>query len=66
MIISAAQFTSRPLDIAVNAAAVAELVRAAGRAGAELVVFPELALSGYELGSPTIRTGSRSPRTTNG
>ncbi|MBF6135388.1 carbon-nitrogen hydrolase family protein [Nocardia otitidiscaviarum] len=50
MIVAAAQFTSRPLDITANAAAVTELVRAAGRAGAELVVFPELALSGYELG----------------
>ncbi|WP_282785563.1 MULTISPECIES: carbon-nitrogen hydrolase family protein [unclassified Nocardia] len=50
MIVAAAQFTSRPFDIAANAAAGAALVRAAGGAGAELVVFPELALTGYELG----------------
>lgn len=49
MIIAAAQFTARPLDIAGNAATIATLIREAGARGARVVVFPELALTGYEF-----------------
>ncbi|MFC5720103.1 carbon-nitrogen hydrolase family protein [Streptomyces gamaensis] len=49
MIIAAAQFTSEPRDVTANAARAAELISEAGRLGAALVVFPELALPGYEL-----------------
>ncbi|MEV5504941.1 carbon-nitrogen hydrolase family protein [Streptomyces orinoci] len=49
MIIAAAQFTARPLDIGVNVAVMSELLAEAAERGASLVVFPELAVSGYEL-----------------
>ncbi|MBT2383601.1 carbon-nitrogen hydrolase family protein [Streptomyces sp. ISL-11] len=49
MIIAAAQFTARPRDIGANAARMAGLVTEAGGRGVSLVVFPELALPGYEL-----------------
>ncbi|GHG72995.1 carbon-nitrogen hydrolase family protein [Streptomyces griseocarneus] len=49
MIIAAAQFTARPLDVAANIGAMASLVTEAGERGAALVVFPELAVTGYEL-----------------
>ncbi|MBT2440263.1 carbon-nitrogen hydrolase family protein [Streptomyces sp. ISL-36] len=48
MIVAAAQFTPVPGDLATNVRTVAELIRAAGADGARVVVFPELALSGYE------------------
>ncbi|MGG8408385.1 carbon-nitrogen hydrolase family protein [Streptomyces sp. 12297] len=51
MKIAAAQLTCVPTDVSAN---VTELVRLAGAAraeGAELMVFPEFALTGYELGA---------------
>ncbi|MGK5728501.1 carbon-nitrogen hydrolase family protein [Streptomyces sp. URMC 124] len=49
MIIAAAQFTARPCDIEANAARMAAFVTEAGERGAALVVFAELAATGYEL-----------------
>ncbi|MFI1968013.1 carbon-nitrogen hydrolase family protein [Streptomyces cinnamoneus] len=49
MIIAAAQFTARPLDVTANVARMAAVVTEAGERGAALVVFPELAVTGYEL-----------------
>ncbi|MEV5238191.1 carbon-nitrogen hydrolase family protein [Streptomyces cinnamoneus] len=49
MIIAAAQFTSRPLDVDANAARMAGFVAEAGGRDAALVVFGELAVTGYEL-----------------
>ncbi|MFI9718436.1 carbon-nitrogen hydrolase family protein [Streptomyces sp. NPDC052396] len=49
MIIAAAQFTARPLDIEANVATMTGLLTEAAGRGASLVVFPELAVSGYEL-----------------
>ncbi len=53
MIISSAQFTAVPCDVAANVARMADLVAEAGARGAELVVFPELAVTGYELDAVT-------------
>ncbi|MEU7137753.1 carbon-nitrogen hydrolase family protein [Streptomyces sp. NPDC046261] len=53
MIISAAQFTARPCDIDANVARMAAFVAEAGERGASLVVFPELAATGYELDAIT-------------
>lgn len=49
MIIAAAQFTARPCDVGANAARMASFVAEAGEQGASLVVFGELAVTGYEL-----------------
>ncbi|MFF4405920.1 carbon-nitrogen hydrolase family protein [Streptomyces sp. NPDC001262] len=49
MIIAAAQFTARPCDVEANAARMAGFVTEAGEQGASLVVFGELAVTGYEL-----------------
>ncbi|MFE0047847.1 carbon-nitrogen hydrolase family protein [Streptomyces albireticuli] len=49
MIIAVAQFSARPCDIGANAARAAALVSEAGARGASLVVFAELAVTGYEL-----------------
>ncbi|UQI43822.1 carbon-nitrogen hydrolase family protein [Streptomyces sp. HU2014] len=49
MIIAAAQFSARPYDIGANAARMASYVTEAGARGASLVVFAELAATGYEL-----------------
>ncbi|MEV0599591.1 nitrilase-related carbon-nitrogen hydrolase [Streptomyces sp. NPDC050315] len=49
MILAAAQFIPVPLDAAANAARMAGLVTEAAERGAGLVVFAELALTGYEL-----------------
>ncbi|MFI6866355.1 carbon-nitrogen hydrolase family protein [Nocardia sp. NPDC050406] len=49
MIVAAAQFTARPLDIPANADTMATLIREAGARGARVVIFPELSLTGYEL-----------------
>ncbi|MFG2617872.1 carbon-nitrogen hydrolase family protein [Streptomyces sp. NPDC048507] len=49
MRIAAAQLTCVPADIAANAALAARLAVRARAEGAGLVVFPELALTGYEL-----------------
>ncbi|MFF0432304.1 carbon-nitrogen hydrolase family protein [Streptomyces sp. NPDC004327] len=48
MIVAATQFTPVAGDLAANVRAVAGLIRAAGADGARLVVFAELALTGYE------------------
>ncbi|MGW7412973.1 carbon-nitrogen hydrolase family protein [Streptomyces sp. NPDC054863] len=66
MRIAVSQLTSRPADVAGNAAALADLVREAGAAGAQIAVFPELAVPGYELASlaadPTLWTAPDDPR----
>ncbi|MCB5164864.1 carbon-nitrogen hydrolase family protein [Streptomyces bambusae] len=49
MRIAAAQLTCVPADVKANVAEVVRLAGAAREAGAELVVFPELALTGYEI-----------------
>ncbi|MFI8995000.1 carbon-nitrogen hydrolase family protein [Streptomyces sp. NPDC053542] len=49
MIVAAAQFAPVPLDAAANAARMAGLITEAAERGAGLVVFAELALTGYEL-----------------
>jgi predicted amidohydrolase len=53
LVIAAAQPACVPADIAVNAATHAAAIRAAG---ARVVVFPELSISGYELDAPTLTT----------
>ena len=45
--IAVAQFDAQPLDIAANAAAHEALLEQAASDGAQLVVFPELSLTGY-------------------
>ena len=52
--IAVAQPLSMPYDVAANALAHAAAVRAAG---ARVVVFPELSLTGYELDAPAITPG---------
>ncbi|WP_030410493.1 carbon-nitrogen hydrolase family protein [Streptomyces sp. NRRL S-1448] len=49
MKIATAQFTCVPADISANVRQMASLTDEARGQGAELVVFPELALTGYEL-----------------
>lgn len=49
MKIAAAQLTCVPADVTANAAQAAALAARARDEGAELVVFPELTLTGYEL-----------------
>lgn len=49
MKIATAQFTCAPADISANVRLIASLAGEARALGAELVVFPELALTGYEL-----------------
>ncbi|SEG99828.1 Predicted amidohydrolase [Nonomuraea solani] len=44
-----AQTSAQPGDVRANAAAAAALVSAAGAAGAKLLLFPELSLTGYDL-----------------
>ncbi len=53
LVIAAAQPRCVPYDVAENAETHAATVRAAG---ARVVVFPELSLTGYELDAPTIAT----------
>ncbi|MEV7416005.1 carbon-nitrogen hydrolase family protein [Streptomyces sp. NPDC089919] len=66
MKIAAAQLTCVPADIAANVRTVVELAARAKEAGAELVVLPELVLTGYELGAlaadPGLWTGPDDPR----
>ena len=52
--IAAAQPACVPSDVVANAAAHAEVVR---HAGARVVVFPELSLTGYELDAPAVDPG---------
>lgn len=49
MKIAAGQFTCVPADVAANVRQMTLLAGQARAQGAELVVFPELALTGYEL-----------------
>ena len=51
LVIAVAQPPCRPYDVAVNAATHAATVLSAG---ARVVVFPELSLTGYELDAPAI------------
>lgn len=50
MIVAAGQFTPVPGDIEANVRRMEGLIRAAAGQRARVVVFPELALTGYELG----------------
>lgn len=47
--VALAQSSARHGDVAANARAAAEAVAVAGAAGARLLVFPELSLTGYDL-----------------
>lgn len=47
--VAAGQARCTPLDVDANVAAAADLVRRAAEAGAEVLVLPELFLTGYEL-----------------
>jgi len=49
LVVAAGQAVSTALDIPANAAVAADLVRCAADQGAELLVLPELFLTGYEL-----------------
>lgn len=64
--IAAAQLTCVPADVEANARQIATLARDAREQGAELVVFPELALTGYELEAisarPDLLVGADDPR----
>ncbi|MFD7558204.1 carbon-nitrogen hydrolase family protein [Streptomyces sp. NPDC059835] len=66
MKIAAAQLTCVPADVPANAARAAALAALAREQGAELVVFPEFTLTGYELAAlaadPGLRTGVDDPR----
>ncbi|HYI36550.1 MAG TPA: carbon-nitrogen hydrolase family protein, partial [Thermoleophilaceae bacterium] len=53
--VAVAQPPCAALDVPANARAHAEAVRAAG---ARLVVFPEMSLTGYELDAPSVDPGS--------
>ncbi|MFV0126377.1 carbon-nitrogen hydrolase family protein [Streptomyces sp. HMX112] len=55
MKIATAQFTCVPADISANVRQMAALTAEARERGAELVVFPELALTGYELETLRVR-----------
>ncbi|MEU8248586.1 carbon-nitrogen hydrolase family protein [Nonomuraea sp. NPDC048916] len=54
LVVAVAQPSCVPYDVAANAVTHAEAVRAAG---ARVVVFPELSLTGYELDAPAISAG---------
>ncbi|WP_412078091.1 carbon-nitrogen hydrolase family protein [Streptomyces xanthophaeus] len=66
MKIAAAQLTCVPADVRANAAQAAALAASAREQGAELVVFPELTLTGYELealaADPGLWTAADDPR----
>ncbi|MFI8363281.1 carbon-nitrogen hydrolase family protein [Streptomyces sp. NPDC085612] len=66
MKIAAAQLTCVPADVPANAARAAALASVAREQGAELVVFPELALTGYEpealAADPGLWTAADDPR----
>ncbi|MFD4240711.1 carbon-nitrogen hydrolase family protein [Streptomyces sp. NPDC058525] len=66
MKIAAAQLTCIPADVRANTARAAELAVRAREQGAGLVVFPELALTGYELDAlaadPGLWTAADDPR----
>ncbi|OLT46739.1 hypothetical protein BJF85_15745 [Saccharomonospora sp. CUA-673] len=52
--VAVAQPATSARDVAGNAVRHAEAVEAAGAAGARVVVFPELSVTGYELGAPPV------------
>ncbi|HLA15680.1 MAG TPA: nitrilase-related carbon-nitrogen hydrolase, partial [Candidatus Limnocylindrales bacterium] len=54
LVIAVAQPACMPYDVAANAVAHAAVVRSAG---ARVVVFPELSLTGYELDAPAVAVG---------
>ncbi|MEV7523336.1 carbon-nitrogen hydrolase family protein [Streptomyces sp. NPDC091371] len=66
MKIAAAQLACVPADVPANAARAAALAARAREQGAELVVFPEFTLTGYELAAlaadPGLWTGADDPR----
>lgn len=66
MRVAAAQLTCVPADVPANATRAAALAERARGEGAELVVFPELALTGYELpalaADPGLWTAADDPR----
>lgn len=66
MRIAAAQMTCVPADVPANAARAAALATVARDEGAELVVFPEFSLTGYELAAlaadPGLWTAADDPR----
>ncbi|WP_030757633.1 MULTISPECIES: carbon-nitrogen hydrolase family protein [unclassified Streptomyces] len=66
MKIAAAQLTCTPADVRANVARAADLAVRAREEGAGLVVFPELALTGYEPGAlaadPGLWTAADDPR----
>ncbi|MFJ3963916.1 carbon-nitrogen hydrolase family protein [Streptomyces sp. NPDC090036] len=66
MKIAAAQLTCVPADVRANVDRAAALAASARDQGAALVVFPELALTGYELGAlaadPSLWTAADDPR----
>ncbi|MEU9302799.1 carbon-nitrogen hydrolase family protein [Streptomyces sp. NPDC048269] len=66
MKIAAAQMTCVPADVRANATAAAVLAGRAREEGAELVVFPEFTLTGYELAAlatdPGLWTDADDPR----
>ncbi|MFH9354264.1 carbon-nitrogen hydrolase family protein [Kitasatospora sp. NPDC017646] len=66
MKIAAAQLSCTPADIPANVRQLVALTAQARSQGAELIVFPELALTGYELealaADPTLRTTPDDPR----
>jgi predicted amidohydrolase len=59
LVVAVAQPLCVPYDVAANAVAHAAVVRAAG---ARVVIFPELSLTGYELDAPAVPAGD--PRLT--
>ncbi|MEU3301189.1 carbon-nitrogen hydrolase family protein [Streptomyces sp. NPDC006678] len=66
MIAAAAQFVPVPGDVPANVRSMEALVHEAAARGARLVVFPELAVTGYELGlltrDPGLWTAHDDPR----
>src|SRR4051812_29194080 len=55
LVVAAAQPRCTPLDVTANVAAHIEILQASR---ARLVVFPELSLTGYELGAPVVDPGA--------
>lgn len=53
--VAAAQCSPTPLDVAANLAAVERLVAEAARQDVDLVVFPEMMLTGYGIGAEAVQ-----------
>lgn len=64
--VAVVQLTSVPADVEANVAEHARLIAEAGAQGADVVVFPELSLTGYELGAiagdPALTLSREDPR----